>query len=381
MKSLLTLLFACLLVGCFTTDIQAQLVSDEEQVTFYPTYGYQEGDHWVIPMRVWVHERRALVENWVTKLAGSMGKLERNEIDNFRSRITDFMADSESGEVVSFKFDNDLRNLEYRVQDTNGNFPRTDRNGLVNGVIKISLTEAKELLKQQGSQSGWLSFHATSREHSGVGRVRLLESTGLSVISDIDDTIKITEIPAGPRVVVRNTFFRDFVAAPEMAKMYQEWSGASFHYVSGGPWQLYPSLSEFLFSETGGFPEGTFHMKNVRKNLLNADTWEDLKELVTNENITFEQKISQISEIIQRFPERKFILIGDSGEKDPEVYREIKKKFPGQIQEIRIRDVVNDREKNKSRLEGMTIIPAPTVNKDVSQVREHTWMRLIQFLS
>lgn len=368
MKSLLTILFACLLAGCFTTDIQAQLVSDEEQVTFYPTYGYQEGDHWVIPMRVRVHERRALVENWATKLAGSVGKLERNEIDNFRSRITDFIADSESGEVVSLKFDNDLRNLEYRVQDTNGNFPKTDRNGLVNGVIKITLTEAKELLKQQGSQNGWLSFHATSREHSGVGRIRLLESTGLSVISDIDDTIKITEIPAGTRVVVRNTFFRDFVAAPEMAKMYQEWSGASFHYVSGGPWQLYPSLSEFLLSETGGFPEGTFHMKNVRKNILNADTWEDLKELVTNENITFEQKISQISEIIQRFPERKFILVGDSGEKDPEVYREIKRKFPGQIEEIRIRDVVNDREKNKSRLEGMTIIPAPTVNKDVSQL-------------
>jgi phosphatidate phosphatase APP1 len=99
-------------------------------------------------------------------------------------------------------------------------------------------------------------------------------------------------------------------------------------------------------------------MKQVSKNLLSADTWEDLKELVTNENVTFEQKVSQISEIMQRFPERKFILVGDSGEKDPEVYREIKKKFPNQVQEIKIRDVVNDREKNKSRLEGMTIIEA-----------------------
>jgi len=99
-------------------------------------------------------------------------------------------------------------------------------------------------------------------------------------------------------------------------------------------------------------------MKQVSKNLLSADTWEDLKELVTNENVTFEQKVSQISEIMQRFPERKFILVGDSGEKDPEVYREIKKEFPNQVQEIKIRDVVNDREKNQSRLEGMTIIEA-----------------------
>jgi phosphatidate phosphatase APP1 len=200
-----------------------------------------------------------------------------------------------------------------------------------------------------------------------MGRVRLVESTGLSVISDIDDTTKITEIPAGPEVVVRNTFFRDFVAAPEMAKMYQGWNGASFHYVSGAPWQMYGPLSKFLFSEKGGFPEGTFHMKSVRKNLLSANTWKDLRELVTNENITFEQKVSQISEIMQRFPERSFVLVGDSGENDPEVYRNIKKRFSNRVQEIRIRDVVNDREKNKGRLEGMTIIQAPTVKKGASQ--------------
>ena len=99
-------------------------------------------------------------------------------------------------------------------------------------------------------------------------------------------------------------------------------------------------------------------MKQVSKNLLSAATWEDLKELVTIENLTFEQKVSQIGEIMQRFPERKFILVGDSGEKDPEVYREIKKTFCNQVQEIIIRDVINDREKNKCRLEGMTIVEA-----------------------
>jgi hypothetical protein len=28
--------------------------SDEEQVTFYPTYGYQKDDHWVIPLRIFL---------------------------------------------------------------------------------------------------------------------------------------------------------------------------------------------------------------------------------------------------------------------------------------------------------------------------------------
>ncbi|TVR27681.1 MAG: DUF2183 domain-containing protein [Balneolaceae bacterium] len=55
-----------------------------------------------------------------------------------------------------------------------------------------------------------------------------------------------------------------------------------------------------------------------------------------------------------------FILVGDSGERDPEVYREIANRYPDQIKEIIIRDVINDRQINPGRLEGMTIIPAPT---------------------
>lgn len=351
MKSLITFLFICSVVSHATLFDHAY-AADIEQVTFYPTYGYKEGDTWVIPMRLWVHERRPLVEKWITKVAKSMGDLNSKEIANFRSRIQEFVVDSESQEVVTLKFDNDPENHEY-----GSDFPQTDLNGLVaEGVIRIPLTKAQELFDRQGSQNGWLTYRATSMDHAGIGRVQLIESTGISVISDIDDTIKITDILGGSKVVVRNTFFRDFVAVPQMAEMYQRWTGSSFHYVSGGPWQLYGPLSVFLFSKEGGFPEGTFHMKQVSKNPLSAHTWEGLRELVTNENVTFEQKVSQISEIMQRFPKRTFILVGDSGEKDPEVYREIKKKFPNQVQEIKIRDVVTER--NKSRLEGMTIIEA-----------------------
>jgi phosphatidate phosphatase APP1 len=49
---------------------------------------------------------------------------------------------------------------------------------------------------------------------------------------------------------------------------------------------------------------------------------------------------------MQHFPDRKVILVGDSGERDPEVYREIEKRFSNQVQEIIIRDVINDKEKN-----------------------------------
>ncbi len=343
---------ATLLLACGFVTMNA-FAADEELVTFYPAYGYREGDDWVIPMRFWVHERRATVEKLTTKIASSMGDFTPEELTNFRARIRDFAMDSESGEAVAFKFDRDPEGKIYRCPE---DFQKTDLNGLVEGaIVRLPVAKASVLLSRQDSRDGWLSYHATSKQHSGTGKVKLIEPTGLSVISDIDDTVKVTNIPAGTNVVVRNTFFRDFVAAPSMAVTYQSWKGAAFHYVSGSPWQLYGPLSEFLVSDKVGFPEGTFHMRQVSKNLLSGDTWEGLKDLVSDENATFEQKLSQISEIMQRFPERTFILVGDSGERDPEVYREIRRRFSNQVQEIIIRDVVNDKQNNPSRLEGMTI--------------------------
>ena len=51
MKSLITFLFICSVVSHANLFDNAY-AADEEQVTFYPTYGYKEGDNWVIPMRI-----------------------------------------------------------------------------------------------------------------------------------------------------------------------------------------------------------------------------------------------------------------------------------------------------------------------------------------
>ena len=93
-------------------------------------------------------------------------------------------------------------------------------------------------------------------------------------------------------------------------------------------------------------------MKSVQKNLFSQSSWKDLTDLITNSEQTFDHKVAQISLIMMRFPRRRFILVGDSGEKDPEVYREIQAKFPEQVQEIWIRDIVNDRERNMTDLPG-----------------------------
>ena len=324
--------------------------ADEEKVTFYPAYGYREGTHWKIPLRVWVHEPRALIESMVTRVAQSLGDFDAAEINNFKTRIADFVADNESGEKVVFKFDHDEDDEEYRVQAADGSFPKSEGNGLIEGFITLSEAKAQKLLLRQGLSNHWLTYHAVSKEHHGRGRIQLIAPEGRSVISDIDDTIKITEVLAGAKIVIRNTFFRHFATVPGMAKLYRAFGDTAFHYVSGSPYQLFRPLAEFLFNAETGFPEGTFHLKTVRTNLLTAASWEDLQDFV-GEHGTFNQKVEQISELLTRFPQRKFILIGDSGEKDPEVYRAIQNKFPAQVEEIRIRDL------NIARLQGMTIIP------------------------
>ena len=66
---------------------------------------------------------------------------------------------------------------------------------------------------------------------------------------------------------------------------------------------------------------------------------------------------------MQRFPGRSFVLVGDSGEVDPEVYRQIKDEFKEQVQEILIRDVLHDKQVNKHRLpdDVIKIIPVDPV--------------------
>ncbi|MDG5767979.1 DUF2183 domain-containing protein [Balneolales bacterium ANBcel1] len=335
----------------------------EEEVIIYTTYGYLDGDEWIVPMRIYVVEDRDYLESLVTGLIGWSQSLTQEEKEIFASRISDFVKDSESREEVIFVFENDPQEEAFQVQDDDGNYPRTNLNGIIEGHIRIPEARAEELLDAQNSDTGWLEVRVVSDEHIGGGRIRLIEPAGLSVISDIDDTVKITGMPMGLNYIIRKTFLEEYVAAPGMADLYQTWSESPFHYVSGTPWQFYRPLTAFLFSEEAGFPPGSMHMKFTPKNFGSRITWSTLSNLVTNELVTYEQKLEQISTIFRHFPGREFVLIGDSGERDPEVYREIARLYPDQVREIYIRDVINDRELNPERLEGMAIIPAPTFER------------------
>ncbi|KAJ3077465.1 hypothetical protein HK102_005209 [Quaeritorhiza haematococci] len=158
-----------------------------------------------------------------------------------------------------------------------------------------------------------------------LGRVQLIPDTGISMISDIDDTIKESDVHIGKRAAVVNAFTTSGKEVSGMADVYRYLAtkGIPLHYVSAAPHNLYPSVTRFL--TTHAFPPGSLHLRNL---------WE------TRQNLsTVSYKLRVIREIMEDFPNRRFILVGDSGEKDVEVYSKVFREFPGRVVKIFIRDV------------------------------------------
>jgi hypothetical protein len=348
-------------------ELRARILRKE--VTVYDSYGYRDPadqNMWLVPMRVWVHDNRDTpfiedaIENWAIghfekDLERQLGADEKAQL---RSCLANFIADDKSNEPVSFTFADDPNGINFQFKE------RTTHNGVIAESVRIPDELVRACYARQAGDSRWLEIVAQSGDHGiGKGRIRFLEPEGLSVVSDIDDTIRITHVPAGKRAVLRNTFLKEFKAAEGMRERYlgfvadADASGdACFHYVSGSPWQLYGSLRRFLF-EQEQFPAGTVHMKNLRKNLLDRGAVRDIMAFALGGDLaTLDQKIRQITNLMIHLPRRKFILVGDSGEKDPEVYRAIRKLFPNQVLEIYIRDVLGE------RLTGMELITGTDVS-------------------
>ncbi|KAK4143895.1 uncharacterized protein C8A04DRAFT_28466 [Dichotomopilus funicola] len=164
---------------------------------------------------------------------------------------------------------------------------------------------------------------------STVNTVEITESRGVSLISDVDDTIKQSNISMGTREIFRNALVRDLAdltvdgVKEWYNKMYE--MGVKVHYCSNSPWQMYPVLATFF--HMAGLPQGSMHLKHYSGML------QGIFEPVA------ERKKGTLEAIIRDFPERRFLLVGDSGEADLEVYTELAVANPGRILAVFIRDV------------------------------------------
>ena len=316
----------------------------DETVVFFPTYGSrgQDSTTWTIEIHGMVYEeekdsfrRNALLKWLVDRL-----DLDQDELKSelFTQRARAFLVDHERNKAISIR----LGQQSFELNET-------EANGHFKSILSIPANQIANLLEVRQGTSGWLLFQVITSSDSQdfTGSVQLIDEAGVSVISDIDDTIKVSNV-LDRKELMANTFVREFRAVNGMAKAYQQWAkeGAVFHYVSAGPWQLHEALKEFLV--TSDFPAGTMHMKQIRV----KD--ESIRDLFASPE---EYKLEIIEPIFTTFPQRQFVLVGDSGEKDPEVYGTLARRHPNQVSGIFIRDVTGEDSRAERYLKAFTNIP------------------------
>ena len=168
---------------------------------------------------------------------------------------------------------------------------------------------------------------------------------GWAVISDIDDSIKITMTPS-PVGILRSTFIEQPRPIPGMPELYASVQETLDHpawfYLSASPYNLYTFLRPFLHAH---YPPGTTVLRDA--------SWMDLGGFLASlTQGTQAYKVSRIEKVHEWLPLRKVLCVGDSTQSDPEAYGEVARKYPGWVKAVFIRKVtdvseMNGTEKNK----------------------------------
>ncbi|MET3380898.1 MULTISPECIES: App1 family protein [Variovorax] len=282
-----------------------------------------------VDIHAWIFEREhrwGLNTALARYLGLSLKKLSPAARLRFNQRTALFHAESEEDKVIDVDFDGSPARVT---------MPPSGKDGRSNLRIVIDAPRTP-LLPTSPSPQEWVQFHGVTGPgellHRFRGHALVVPAQGVSVISDIDDTIKRTQV-RDRREMLLNTFARRFEAAPRMAAWYRALAktpDTRFHYLSASPIQLYPALSDFIRS--ADFPAGSMHLRE-------STTW---RTLIPGEQDSREHKLGVINRLLTEFPQRRFVLVGDSGEADPEIYAQTFHSHPQRIDSIVIRDVTGE---------------------------------------
>lgn len=162
----------------------------------------------------------------------------------------------------------------------------------------------------------------------------VMPTARFGIISDLDDTVIATDVTSKFKMFVNTALRNEYTRSPFKgvaafyAALQNGASGAEnnpIFYVSSSPWNLYPLLVEFL--RINRIPLGALFLKDFGN------------QTIFNSGDHAGHKVANIELILDAHPYLPFVLIGDSGEQDPEIYAEIVRRFPQRILVIYIRNV------------------------------------------
>ncbi|KAK2463319.1 hypothetical protein APHAL10511_004630 [Amanita phalloides] len=190
--------------------------------------------------------------------------------------------------------------------------------GLFNQNVSIGVCNAQSQLNGFVANATVVLPSSDDREISS--NVFFYPNSGFGVISDVDDTVKITHV-LHPPAMLKATFLDDPVPVSGMPELYASLAqnlSPDFLYVSGSMLQIQPFLRDFIHT-TYSASKGPLFLRN----LTNIS---DIINFVQSDGI-FEYKSAIIDQIKGMYPNKRFLAVGDSTQKDPETYGEAYRKY------------------------------------------------------
>lgn len=198
---------------------------------------------------------------------------------------------------------------------------RTDRGGFIDVVVEAGL------------EPGWRSIrlHRAGAEPVEAS-VRILgPDVRFAVVSDIDDTVMVTALPR-PLLAAWNTFVLDEYArspVPGMAVLYERLvtahPDAPVFYLSTGAWNVAPALTRFLSRNL--YPPGPLLLTDWGPT---TDRW--FRSGQAHKRATLERLAGE-------FPDIRWLLVGDDGQHDQEIYGNFVASHPDNVAAVAIRQL------------------------------------------
>ena len=199
-----------------------------------------------------------------------------------------------------------------------------------------------------------------------------------AVVSDIDDTI----VRTGATSLLRNlrttllTSIEGRVAFKGIGAFYRalELGGGAevvnpIFYVSSSPWNLYDLLERFI--ELNGIPLGPLFLRDLG--------W-DASKFIRSRHL--DHKLGAIETLLDFYPRLRFLLIGDSGQHDAVIYREIVRRHPGRILAVYIRELARHSAQGSAaraeldavRAAGVEAVLCPTLLRAADHAAAQGWI-------
>jgi len=198
----------------------------------------------------------------------------------------------------------------------------TDRAGYVN----------EEFVLLDPLTPGWHTIHFTATRSGATGHAKVYivdPRVKVGIVSDIDDTAMVTVVPR-LTLAVWNTLGERVSNRQPVAGMANLFNsiieanpGAPIVYLSNGAWNTAKSLQRFL--KKWEFPKGALFLTDFGP--TDTGIFRSGKG----------HKLRMLRWLMEEFPQIGWILVGDNGQSDPEIYTEIAHEFPGRVAAIGIR--------------------------------------------